>query len=126
MGAKKILFVDDEAGIRAVIGRRLMAWNFDVLVVENANEALAKVEGFAPDFIALDHEMPGMKGMELCSLMKANSSLVDVPIVIFTCRSKLDYEFERDCIDAGAMAVVNKSDFGELLLILKKVFAQKK
>nr|MCU0618150.1 response regulator [Gemmatimonadaceae bacterium] len=64
--SRRVLVVDDESGVRDVLGRLLMRAGYDAVLVSDGPEALALLErGERFDFLVSDYAMPGMSGREL-------------------------------------------------------------
>ena len=61
----RILVVDDEAAIRAVIAAVLEEEGHDISHARDGAEALAAIQASMPDLIVLDLAMPGMDGWHL-------------------------------------------------------------
>lgn len=82
---QKILVVDDEADIRALLERRLSKIGYRVEMAANGLHALQKMRGgFLPDLIVCDVKMKGMDAVELLSELRKNDILKDVPVLIMT------------------------------------------
>lgn len=81
MGApSRILYVDDDAGLRRLAQRALERRGFKVVPAESADAALALLaqEQFA--LVAIDHEMPGRDGLSLLADIVA---MDDAPPAVF-------------------------------------------
>lgn len=79
---ERILVVDDEMDIVAML-KDYFEWNgYDVLTAVNGLEAIAKAEK-QPDIILLDINMPDIDGMEVCSRIR---DFVCCPILFLTAR----------------------------------------
>ena len=76
-----ILLVDDEAGIRNVLGISLNDLGYDVLAAESGERALALFREHHPSIVVTDVKMPGMDGIELLRRIKAESDLAEVIII---------------------------------------------
>lgn len=64
-GRKKILVVEDNLDNRRILVYRLRRiGDFEIVEASNGQEALAAVEGDAPDLIFMDLKMPVMDGWE--------------------------------------------------------------
>ena len=61
----KILVVDDEKVIRDLVKRVLATEGYEVDTVDNATDALKKIEGKRYNLLLIDIKMPGMDGVEL-------------------------------------------------------------
>jgi DNA-binding NtrC family response regulator len=57
-----ILIVDDEAPVRATIGRALAELGFRVCEAANGYEAMERIAEERPQLVILDYVMPGMDG----------------------------------------------------------------
>jgi signal transduction histidine kinase len=77
-----ILLVDDEAGIRKVLGISLQDSGYDVHTAENAKEALRLFEEVAPPIVLTDIKMPDMDGIELLRRIKKKNP--DTEVIMFT------------------------------------------
>ncbi|MES0824957.1 response regulator [Ruegeria sp. SCP11] len=89
----KILVVDDEPIFCDLISVELAACGFkEVCAVNSGAAAISLVrENSSPfDCILLDIDMPGMDGIELCRLLRAEPSTTGLPIVMVTARSEVE------------------------------------
>ena len=85
MAAKRILVVDDEAGITRGIKLNLeAAGEYEVRTENNARATLAAARDFQPDLILLDVMMPEMDGGDVASELRDDPVLKDIPIVFLT------------------------------------------
>jgi CheY-like chemotaxis protein len=71
--AMRVLVVDDEADIRELIRTVAAMKGYETLEAENGLQALEIAQQFACDLIITDHEMPGMKGLELIARLTSES-----------------------------------------------------
>ncbi|HVU27437.1 MAG TPA: response regulator [Verrucomicrobiae bacterium] len=82
---KKILIVDDEAGITRMLKRNLEATGrFTVRTENTSSAAITAAREFLPDFILLDVMMPGMDGGEVAAKIKEDKTLSHVPVVFLS------------------------------------------
>ncbi len=96
----KILVVDDENDIRAILDYNLKLNGFDVKCAKNAEVALELNETFLPTIVILDIMMDGIDGIELCKkLRKINPSIY----ILMLSASSDDYtkikSYEAGCDD---------------------------
>ena len=82
---RRILIVEDNAGLASVLADNLVIEGFDVQTVDDGNLAVAKARDFSPDLIILDVSLPGKDGFELCGLLRQGRR---TPIVMLTARSQ--------------------------------------
>ena len=97
---KHILVVDDEIGALTLIGIMLERGGFTVLKAKDADAALAVLNQNTPDMIILDVMMPGMDGIELCSVVRERNDTADTPVLILSARG--DAESVMRGMEAGA------------------------
>ncbi len=98
-----ILVVDDEKEIVRALQRGLAAHGYTVLIASSGAEAIRAVRRHRPDLLLLDLMLPGMSGLEVCRLVRAES---DIPIIILSVK---DAEFDKvEALDLGADDYVPK------------------
>ena len=86
--ARTILVVDDEPTLRETLVDALEADGFRVVSAADGREALAVFREERPDLVLLDLMLPELSGVEVCRIIRAESS---VPIVMLTAKdSELD------------------------------------
>ena len=88
MPREHILVVDDEENILELLEYNLKKHGYLVSCVATGEEALKAVKAAVPDLILLDLMLPGIDGMELCKMLKANPKTCHVPIVMLTARGE--------------------------------------
>jgi two-component system response regulator MprA len=94
----ELLLVDDDAPIRRMLERTLLAEGYSVQSAADGGAALAAVERSMPDAIVLDVTMPGIDGLAVTRRLRAKG--LRVPILLLTAR---DAVHERVAgLDAGA------------------------
>ena len=100
MSAGRILVVDDEPQIRRVMRTALTATGYEVSDARSGEDAVEKLGGERFDLILLDVNLPGMSGLEACRVIRRETLVPDVPIIMLTVRNA-----EKDIVealDAGA------------------------
>ncbi len=91
----KILVVDDEPNIVAVLQARLEHLGYQVISAANGVEALEKVEKERPDLVILDVLMPEMSGYHFMEALKAKRETIPpIPIIVISARPKMEQLFE--------------------------------
>lgn len=106
-GSGRVLCIDDEADIRTVLHDVLTDEGFDVRLAPNGAAALvllaeAARDGWQPDVILLDINMPVMDGYAFARAYRERGG--GAPIVVITAGGRLPYAAEH----AGAVAYVPK------------------
>ena len=85
---KTILLVDDEEGIRRVLGIALSDIGYQVLTAENGAEALRVFKESRPQIVLSDIKMPEMDGIELLRRIKKMSP--DTEVIMITGHGDMD------------------------------------
>ncbi|HMB91902.1 MAG TPA: response regulator transcription factor [Rhodothermales bacterium] len=81
----RILLVEDEAELRALVAGRLREARYEVDIATTGTEALARVEGQVPDLVVLDIMLPEIDGLEVCRRLRAEHPLLY--IIMLTARA---------------------------------------
>lgn len=108
----KILFAEDERGLRDIVTLFLRKNGFEVDTATNGNEAYSKVENNTYDAVVLDIMMPGKDGKEVCKFIR---SRYDVPVIFLTALGS-----EEDIVEGyeiGADEYITKPFSTKLLLV---------
>jgi CheY-like chemotaxis protein len=79
---RRILVVDDEPALRAVVADVLREEGYAVLTAADGRAGLAVVAAEAPDLVLMDVMMPGMDGRAAYRAMRAHPNGRAVPIVL--------------------------------------------
>jgi signal transduction histidine kinase len=87
-----ILLVDDEAGIRKVLGISLTDLGYTVHTAENAANALEIIEAVRPSITLTDIKMPGMDGIELLKAIKGRYP--ETEVIMLTGHGDMDLAIE--------------------------------
>jgi len=107
MTALRVLHVDDEPDIRAVVEFSL-GLDPDIVMRSCASgeEALAVADAWTPDIVLLDVMMPVMDGAATFARLRENPRTVGIPVVFMTARAQ---SRELDLLRSlGAVAVIPK------------------
>jgi response regulator RpfG family c-di-GMP phosphodiesterase len=80
----RLLLVDDDVGLRALLRTTFEVVDIEVDEAENAAVAEQRIAAERPDVIVLDVMMPGTTGLELCRRLKRDRATRDIPVVLLT------------------------------------------
>lgn len=98
MNAPRVMIVEDEPKIAALLADYLAHAGFTSCIVDNGNDVLARLRDWRPDALLLDIMLPGKDGLTLCREIREFSTL---PILMVTARAEeidrlLGLEFGAD------------------------------
>lgn len=79
----RILLVEDDASIREVVALGLRAIGFNIVTAPDGPTGLERWRADRPDLVLLDVMLPGLDGLEVCRVIRREST---VPIVMLTAR----------------------------------------
>jgi len=82
---RRILMVEDEIDLGALVARHLESDGNAVRVVTSGESALEAIQAERFDLVLLDIMLPGMDGLEVCRWMRARRILT--PVIMLTARS---------------------------------------
>lgn len=107
MGAKRILFIDDEDDIKTLAQFCLESEaGWSMISAKSGTEGIAIAEKEQPDAILLDAMMPELNGIETIAKLKSNPKTKDIPTIFIT--AKAQASDRRRFYNAGAKGVINK------------------
>jgi two-component system, cell cycle response regulator DivK len=87
-----ILIVEDNNDNRAIFAAILNHNGYEVLEAANGEDGVALARARHPDLILMDISLPRMDGLEATSLLKADASTADIPIVAVTAHAMREDE----------------------------------
>ena len=85
---KKILVAEDEEDVLNLVAANLKAAGFLVLKAENGESALEQARNAVPSLVILDLMLPGMSGLEVCRVLKAEPDTRRIPILMLTAKAE--------------------------------------
>jgi DNA-binding NtrC family response regulator len=112
----KVLIVDDEGKMRALIAMACDGEGHSVEEAATAEDALARLASFAPEVMVTDVRMPGMSGIDLVRQARARRPSMECIVMTAFANAKSGIEAMR----AGAFEYVTKPfEMDEMLLLIK-------
>jgi len=106
MGKQRILVIEDEEDILALVHYNLSKEGFDVSTATSGESGLELARRELPELVVLDLMLPGMSGIEVCRRLKQSSTTATIPVVMLTARGE-----ENDVVsglETGAEDYVTK------------------
>ena len=115
--SKRILLVDDDASLRAVVAETLRGEGYAVDEASDGVEALEQLRAAPPDLVLLDLAMPILDGHGLIAAWRAEEERAEIPIVIVSATPTLPDTPQ----EAGVKALLLKPfDLGVLLAMVER------
>lgn len=102
----RILVVDDDPILRAVLREQLTAEGFDVATAENGSEALRHVMETPTDVVLLDLAMPVLDGWNAQRLLQAGRATSGVPVILLSAHASENER--RKFMEAGFVDIIQK------------------
>ena len=107
--SKKILIVDDEPHIRALLEQTLEDFednDVEIFTAKDGQEGLEIIKDEHPNLVFLDVMMPKMNGLDVCQAVKHELNLQDVYIIMLTAKGQ---EFDKKKgLESGADTYMTK------------------
>ena len=111
----RLLVVDDDASVLAVVERFVSRLGFEVVFRSNGEDALACLTSVKPDAVLVDLQMPGIGGIDVLRAVRAANP--DCQVILMTGNATLDTAIEA--VKAGALDYLTKPfDFDRLRELL--------
>jgi DNA-binding response OmpR family regulator len=122
--AKKILIVDDDQEIVMLIAARLRANQYEIVVANDAVQAISKAHKEKPDLILLDNRMPAGSGLSVLATLRQTSDKILTPIIFITAYPS--EKIKEEALEKGATDFIGKPfDANDLLGKIRKAFGEK-
>src|SRR4051812_8443667 len=83
----RVGILEDDAGLRSVLGRALRAEGFEVHAAATGHEAVRDFAAKPPDVLVLDIGLPDADGRDVCQALRAHG--VRAPVIFLTARGAL-------------------------------------
>lgn len=103
---KDVLIIDDHEEQANLIRILLEQYGLSAQYITDSTEAMDEIRTIHPKIIILDLMMPEIDGLRLCKMIKADKSLADIKIIIYS--GKLYEADRRKALDLGADLFLTK------------------
>ena len=112
--APRVLIVEPNKNALAVMARRVGEAGYRIIASDSASAAVAELYRVPVDVVIAELRMDGMSGIELTRLIRDDSALKDIPVILITGRTDATGAVEG--FAAGADDVVAKPFHFEVLI----------
>ena len=87
-GPDRILVVEDEPDIAALVAYQLAHAGFQVRTANSGHEAMRAIESETPDLVILDLMIPEISGKDLLRMLRSRRETEQIPVIILTARGE--------------------------------------
>ncbi len=84
MEQKTVLYVEDNFHNRRIVRKILESRGYTVVEAEDGVSGLSMIRELKPPLILMDIGLPGIDGLELVGLVKADEALREIPVIALT------------------------------------------
>ena len=121
----RILVVEDEAALAALLDYNLTHAGYAVRICTNGDDALTALAEEVPDLAILDWMLPGVSGIEICRQIRARAETRDLPVIMITARGEEEDRVRG--LDTGADDYMTKPlSMAELTARIKAVLRRRR
>ena len=99
-GPLRVLVVEDESDIAALIAYQLTREGYRVETASNGREALEAVDREVPDLVVLDRMVPEISGDQVLRTLRSQGSTQAIPVLVLT--AKREQEERIEGLEMGA------------------------
>lgn len=85
---RKIVCVEDEVEMIALITLILSRKGFEVIGAEGGAKGLAAIRAEKPDLVLLDLMMPEIDGWQVYQQLKADPATAEIPVIVVTAKAQ--------------------------------------
>jgi len=119
----RILIVDDDKDLLAVVKTLLQKKGFDVTIYTDSENIIDAVKSCEPQLILLDVFLSGVDGLEVCKRLKLAPNSRHIPIIIFSAYPRVA---ETAIYEFGANDFIAKPfEVNDLVKKIHKVLSKK-
>ena len=95
---RTVLIADDESSMRLLVHATIESDDYKVVEASDGVEAWALIQNHRPSLVLLDVQMPGLSGLDVLRLIKADPNLIGTRVILLTSKAQ-----ESD-VEAGLIA----------------------
>src|SRR5215471_11243922 len=123
---KQILIIDDQNQLLSLMRRILEDENYQVHILQNGNDAYAKMKALLPDLLILDLKLGGISGKDVLKQLKEDAITAEIPVIVYTAAvleaEEVAREVEVDPVLYQKVYLIRKPfDLDDLLALVEQV-----
>jgi len=108
-----ILIIDDHVELRSYM-KSIFKANYAVIQAKDGEEGMLLVKKLLPDIIISEVTLSGINGIDLCRLVKQDTSLSHIPVILLTGDNSPELKLQG--IEVGAVDFISKPFDKDLLV----------
>lgn len=112
---KKILLVEDDTNLAAVYRGRLELEGFEVIEVNNGEDALSSAVKAKPDLILLDAMMPKISGFDVLDILRNTPETANIRVIMLTALSQEKDKERAESLGADEYLVKSQVVIGDVV-----------
>lgn len=95
---KTILIADESQSIKDILKKNLEVHGYDILTIDDGEEAINLIYERNPDLVILDADLPNKNGYQICRQIKSEKPYQGVFVIILSSKDQKENEFwAKDC-----------------------------
>lgn len=123
MSKPRLLIVEDDADISAMLGLYFSCLNYEVTRAARGAEAIEQTRQRLPHLIILDIQLPDLDGFEICRILRTQARTSHIPVIFLTQRDERSNKIQG--LELGADDYITKPfDIEELRLRVQNAIAR--
>lgn len=84
MNTRTVLYIEDNFHNRRIVNKVLASRGFQVIEAEDGEKGLEMIRATKPPLVLLDITLPGIDGIAVVKIVKADESLRHIPVIALT------------------------------------------
>ena len=99
MSEKRILIIDDDKNVRAILKRKLTSPDRELFIASTVAEGRAQLQQNKISMVILDLGLPDTDGRDLLIELRENAATAHIPVVVVS--GKTSTQARTECIALG-------------------------
>ena len=112
---KKILVIDDQEDLLELTRRVLQSHGYEVLTLNDGENALETIKKESPDLVLMDMIMPIKDGAQICQEIKSDTSVRHIPVILTTGQMIEKSEYSQEGLTGVDDYLMKPFEIDELL-----------
>lgn len=111
---KSVLIVEDDRNNVDMFSTVFQRLGFHIETAIDGNEAVERLQSFIPDIVVLDLNMPGLNGLEVLKIIRQDSRIKHIKVIIATANHVAERTDEAKLADLFLMKPISPIELGTL------------